>query len=561
MKKDDILEKYHAKVFKESVIKSLLYGLIAGCIVVGVVSFILFAFGTKNLLITLLLGFIIMLGVTIYVYKTKFRPTVNAVAKRIDELGLHERVITMVDYADNESLICVKQREDTQEKLANVGTKEIKFKFSKLSLVLLAFVLILAGSSLLLPNRRSGIGANSNNSTSSSGSFNNSTNSSNSSINVDDEIDKIIQEMIEELRRIIDNADISDISKNKLHTMVDEMVVELEDAETVGDKIQIIQNTKQEIYNQIELMKSVAKSLQENESTKKLGEAIASAEGLKDEEAIASLINSSISNLIEELENSGNPEQFILDLTEGLENAISLATEEENEELLIALENLCNQLKNNSIEKNQQKHYRENIALLAESEYGSVLDAARQEIIDALLPKPEDPDDKDKNDDSQNNSSNQNNSSSQTNSSNQEQSSNQNSSNGQSNSSSQNQSSGDQNDQSQDVDQTQKEIDDAMQDTLDKIEQMNPDNDNQNPGTDPGDDDNQNSTDPDDPNNQPIFGSSDDPYESETVIDGQTPYLDVYEEYYNEIMDYLSGNEVPDDLREIIEKYLEMIKG
>ena len=62
-----------------------------------------------------------------------------------------------------------------------------------------------------------------------------------------------------------------------------------------------------------------------------------------------------------------------------------------------------------------------------------------------------------------------------------------------------------------------------------------------------------------DPTNQPIFDTGN--LDSETVIDGQTPYLDVFEEYYDEIVEYLENNEVPDDLREVIEKYLEMIKN
>ena len=37
-------------------------------------------------------------------------------------------------------------------------------------------------------------------------------------------------------------------------------------------------------------------------------------------------------------------------------------------------------------------------------------------------------------------------------------------------------------------------------------------------------------------------------------------FTELYEEYYNEIMEYLAGNEIPDEIREIIETYFEMIK-
>ena len=84
MKKDDILKKYQTRVFKESVIKSLIYGLIFGLAVMAIVSLIFFIIGTKQLLVAILFGLVAVIGGAIYVYRTKFQTTVNAVAKRID---------------------------------------------------------------------------------------------------------------------------------------------------------------------------------------------------------------------------------------------------------------------------------------------------------------------------------------------------------------------------------------------------------------------------------------------------------------------------------------------
>ena len=78
------------------------------------------------------------------------------------------------------------------------------------------------------------------------------------------------------------------------------------------------------------------------------------------------------------------------------------------------------------------------------------------------------------------------------------------------------------------------------------------------PGDQPGNGDPDEPSDQE-PTDQPVFDTGN--LDSETVIDGQTPYLDVFEEYYEEILEYLENNEVPDDLREVIEKYLEMIKN
>ena len=88
MKKDTILKKYQTRVFKESVIKSMIYGLIFGLAVMAFVSLVFFIIGTKHLIVSILFGLVAVAAGAVYVYKTKFKTTVNAVAKRIDELGL-----------------------------------------------------------------------------------------------------------------------------------------------------------------------------------------------------------------------------------------------------------------------------------------------------------------------------------------------------------------------------------------------------------------------------------------------------------------------------------------
>lgn len=518
MKKDSVLKKYRSRVLKESIIKSLIYGSIFALAVVAFVSLLFFIIGTKQLLISILLGVIALIGGSIYVYQSKFRTTVNAIAKRVDELGLHERVITMIDYADNDSLICEKQREDTQERLAKVESKQIKFRIPKVSFALLGIVAILAGSSLFLPNRGSSVMANSSSSSSTSSSSSIVSSSSSSSSNIDDAIDDIIQAMIEEIRRIINEAEISDGSKAQLHAIVDEMVISLDYAETTAEKIKIIKDTQKDIEKRIELMKSVAKCLQENEVTRDLGFAIANAESSKDATEITELISTSIDLILEEYGKSENKEEYINNLIYSLDFALSTATEEENTELLTALSNFAKRLKGEEVDEGVNQRIRRGAAQeLAEGDEeddSSSIEDARQEIIDALLPKEEPPDPN-------------------------------------------HPSSSD--DPHENMDQTQEEINGAIDDALGEIQDMLPSDDpSKEPedGTDPGTGDGEN--DPEDPTAPPFNNT---PVESETVIDGETPYLDVFKEYYDEIMDYLASNDVPEDVREVIEKYMEMLKN
>ena len=538
MKKDDILKKYQTRVFKESVIKSLIYGLIFGLAVMAIVSLIFFIIGTKQLLVAILFGLVAVIGGAIYVYRTKFQTTVNAVAKRIDELGLHERVITMIDYAENDSLICEKQREDTKEKLEKVESSQIKFRIPKVSIALLGVIAILAGSSLFLPNRTNSAMANSSSSSSTSSS-NPIVNSSSSSINIDNQIDEIIQKLIEEIRRIIDNADISDDAKMRLHGVVDVTVARLDDAKTPYEKIEILNDLKADIRHQIELMKSVGKSLEENDVTKELGQAIQSADGLQDGEEIAAIINPCIDKMIEDLAASDDPDKYIEDLIYGIETALALATEEENTELLTALSNFAKRLKGEEItepEVNARRYLK--VVELADNDASSSIEDARQEIIDALTPQPEPPEEEHPSD-----------SDNPENPENPEEHP-------------EDQPSEEQPEQG--ADETQDQIDDAIDDAIQDIEdamQQQPGQEKPEepePGDQPGNGEVEEPGE-EQPTDQPVFDTGN--LDSETVIDGQTPYLDVFEEYYEEILEYLENNEVPDDLREVIEKYLEMIKN
>lgn len=538
MKKDDILKKYQSRVFKESVIKSLIYGLIFGLAVMAIVSLIFFIIGTKQLLVAILFGLVAVIGGAIYVYRTKFQTTVNAVAKRIDELGLHERVITMIDYAENDSLICEKQREDTKEKLEKVESSQIKFRIPKVSIALLGVIAILAGSSLFLPNRTNSAMANSSSSSSTSSS-NPIVNSSSSSINIDNQIDEIIQKLIEEIRRIIDNADISDDAKMRLHGVVDVTVARLDDAKTPYEKIEILNDLKADIRHQIELMKSVGKSLEENDVTKELGQAIQSADGLQDGEEIAAIINPCIDKMIEDLAASDNPDKYIEDLIYGIETALALATEEENTELLTALSNFAKRLKGEEItepEVNARRYLK--VVELADNDASSSIEDARQEIIDALTPQPEPPEEEHPSD-----------SDNPENPENPEEHP-------------EDQPSEEQPEQG--ADETQDQIDDAIDDAIQDIEdamQQQPgqeEPEEPEPGDQPGNGEVEEPGE-EQPTDQPVFDTGN--LDSETVIDGQTPYLDVFEEYYEDILEYLENNEVPDDLREVIEKYLEMIKN
>lgn len=103
---------------------------------------------------------IFIIGISVLfpvLYFKKFKYTEIQLAKRIDDLGLEERVLTMIELKDNNSFIAKKQKEDTLNVLKTVEANDLKGKYKKQSLLsifstALAFLVITL--SLMFPNIR-----------------------------------------------------------------------------------------------------------------------------------------------------------------------------------------------------------------------------------------------------------------------------------------------------------------------------------------------------------------------------------------------------------------------
>lgn len=88
-------------------------------------------------------------------YSKKFKYTEVQLAKKIDDLGLEERVLTMIELKDDNSLIAKKQKEDTLNALKTVETNDLKGKYRKqsfLSIFSTALASLVIALSLMFPN-------------------------------------------------------------------------------------------------------------------------------------------------------------------------------------------------------------------------------------------------------------------------------------------------------------------------------------------------------------------------------------------------------------------------
>ncbi len=126
------LQQFRKRVVAQSILRSGLFGLLIGCGASFLSALVSWFFGYDG---GLWLSIGIFVGVTagsgVILYFTKFRVTDSVLARRIDMLGLDERVVTMMELENDDSYIAQRQREDARAKLDTVSPKQLKFRMAK----------------------------------------------------------------------------------------------------------------------------------------------------------------------------------------------------------------------------------------------------------------------------------------------------------------------------------------------------------------------------------------------------------------------------------------------
>lgn len=135
-----LLEKYYSRLAAEAFLKSLLWGLVVGFSALLLSAIVCWYVGFKGIWVCIV-SFAVATAITTPIfYCAKFRPTIKQTAKRVDSLGLEERLLTMTELAGESSYIACKQREDAVNEMKKVNSKMLKFVFSVSLVVTLAIV-------------------------------------------------------------------------------------------------------------------------------------------------------------------------------------------------------------------------------------------------------------------------------------------------------------------------------------------------------------------------------------------------------------------------------------
>ena len=141
-------ERQYRKLFTEAVLRSLILGLVFGFAAAFVCALTFWIIGIKGWWISFIALAAGTALASVILYFRKYRPTLVSGARRMDSLGLEERLITMVEYGDDTSYIAELQRRDAMEKLRGLDPAKIKISIA-LSVIIAASVSAFFGSSMI----------------------------------------------------------------------------------------------------------------------------------------------------------------------------------------------------------------------------------------------------------------------------------------------------------------------------------------------------------------------------------------------------------------------------
>lgn len=145
---NEIFDKFRKRLVLEGILKAFLFGLAVGGAVDFVVAFITWFTPFNGLWLSLGLGLGTGVIAGVIVYFVKYRPSTKDVARRLDRMGMEERMITMVELDGDESYIAKVQRENAVGVASAVTGKGLKIGASVVSIVLAAVLGVAAGPAM-----------------------------------------------------------------------------------------------------------------------------------------------------------------------------------------------------------------------------------------------------------------------------------------------------------------------------------------------------------------------------------------------------------------------------
>ena len=145
MNRKQNFEKHYSRLRLEAWLLSILWGLVPGLGCGALTALVLWFTKLDGLLLSLIATAAVTLIATPVYYAARFRPDAVKNARRLDRLGLEERLVTMVEFEKDDSVMARLQREDAKAQLEKIKPSSMKMRITRsLTLHLLITAVIYA---------------------------------------------------------------------------------------------------------------------------------------------------------------------------------------------------------------------------------------------------------------------------------------------------------------------------------------------------------------------------------------------------------------------------------
>lgn len=140
---EKLLFRYYLRLKTEGFLKALLWGLAIGFSALAVFGVLHWVMDWKFAWACALVWAVCSAIPTLVFYHWKYKPTTKYIARRVDDLGLHERILTMTELEGDDSYIAQRQREDALDSLSMIREDLLTIGVSVPSIVTASAAMVL----------------------------------------------------------------------------------------------------------------------------------------------------------------------------------------------------------------------------------------------------------------------------------------------------------------------------------------------------------------------------------------------------------------------------------
>lgn len=143
MVQKSFFQKHHKRLVTEAVLKAVLCGALAGFCADFLAALVAWFFDLGGIWLAIGIGAAVGVVTGVILYFAKFRPSIEDLAKRVDRLGLEERMVTMLQLQQDDSIMARLQRENAKEHLKDVEDRKLRLRMPKSVIALAVIALVL----------------------------------------------------------------------------------------------------------------------------------------------------------------------------------------------------------------------------------------------------------------------------------------------------------------------------------------------------------------------------------------------------------------------------------